>query len=162
MDTLAKRLSYMIAHRGGIRVGQLAELSGVSQANISRYRNGKRGQSVNPAYLWDIALVLRCSFTWLATGHGSPYPGYRESLESYRDPCPPRAEAVCFFRCSFDDEDAVAEVRRMSTDRERTAAGWYRMLLAIAEVNHDMCELLTVAFTSGERREDWPAEFLAG
>lgn len=48
----------------GIKQGELAELSGLGQANISRYVNGKQTPELAPAIA--LAKALGCSLDWLA------------------------------------------------------------------------------------------------
>jgi len=49
---------------------ELGVLLGLSCAAISTLRNGKNLPSIPTAL--DLSIILKCSFEWLVTGHGTP------------------------------------------------------------------------------------------
>lgn len=68
MDTLAKRTRYA-RKRLGLTQGQVAELSGLKQPDISKI---ERGEIQRTTGLLGLARALKCNPHWLDTGDGEP------------------------------------------------------------------------------------------
>ena len=76
MDTLAKRTRYART-RLGLTQGQVAELSGLKQPDISKI---ERGEIQRTTGLLGLARALKCNPHWLDTGDGNP--GFNDLQET--------------------------------------------------------------------------------
>lgn len=115
MISAASRLR---SHRAGLgwTQGELAKKLGVSRSAVAQWEN-EEGSLPSTASYMKLAVVLGCSFEWLATGQGA-----RESGAAAPEDSAAAAVDLRYFARSDAEERVISAFRALEESDQKTVA----------------------------------------